>query len=164
MIKAVFPGSFDPPTHGHLDIIRRSARIFDSLDVVIAVNHHKAPLLSTDERKRLLLGEIAAMSLKNVAVAVYEGLVVEYCRSVKATVLLRGLRSSSDYNYEFELSIINKQLDEGIETVMIPAAAKYFILKSSTIKELLNLGGDISHMVPHAVEMALLSCHGDGAS
>jgi len=161
MVKAVFPGSFDPPTHGHFDIIRRSAKIFDFLDVVVAVNHNKASLLSTDERKKLLLDEIAAMSLKNVAVTVFEGLMVEYCRSVKAAVLLRGLRSSSDYNYEFELSIINKQLDEGIETVMIPAAAKYFILKSSNIKELLKLGGDISHMVPHTVEMALLGRRGN---
>lgn len=156
MVKAVFPGSFDPPTYGHLSIIRRGAALFDSLDVVVAVNSRKTPLLGADEIKSLLEQQISDLNLGQVRVTTHEGLIVDYCRSVNAGVLLRGVRSSADFNYEFELSILNKQLSEEIETVLLPTEPKYFVLRSSTIKELLNLGGDISAMVPPAVETALL--------
>lgn len=156
MVKAVFPGSFDPPTYGHLNIIERGAVLFDSLDIVIAVNSKKTPLLSHTEIKKLMEEQLVTMGLKQVRVTTYDGLVVEYCRSVGASVLLRGVRSSADFDYEFELSILNKQLNESVETVLIPTEPKYFVLRSSTIKELLNLGGDISAMVPPQVEKALL--------
>ena len=155
MIKAVFPGSFDPPTYGHLNIIERGASLFDSLDVVIAVNSGKTPLLEPEEKKRLLEGELSRMGLKKVKVTMYEGLVVDYCRNAGARVLLRGVRSSGDFDYELELSILNKQLGNGLETVMLPTEPKYFVLRSSTIKELLSLGGDISEMVPPDVEASL---------
>lgn len=160
MVKAVFPGSFDPPTYGHLNIISRGAALFDSLDIVIAVNSRKTPLLTPEEIKLLLMEQIKGMDLGQVRVTTYEGLIVDYCRSVDAGVLLRGVRSSADFNYEFELSILNKQLNEEIETVLLPTEPKYFVLRSSTIKELLNLGGDISAMVPPAVEKALLKRRG----
>ncbi len=160
MVKAVFPGSFDPPTYGHLNIISRGAALFDSLDIVIAVNSRKTPLLTPEEIKLLLIEQINGMGLEQVRVTTYEGLIVDYCRSVDAGVLLRGVRSSADFNYEFELSILNKQLNEEIETVLLPTEPKYFVLRSSTIKELLNLGGDISAMVPPAVEKALLKRRG----
>ena len=155
MIKAVFPGSFDPPTYGHMNIIERGASLFDSLDVVIAVNSSKKPLLEPEEKKRLLEGELLKMGLDRVKVTMYEGLVVNYCREAGARVLLRGVRSSGDFDYELELSILNKQLGNGLETVMLPTEPKYFVLRSSTIKELLSLGGDISEMVPPEVEESL---------
>lgn len=156
MVKAVFPGSFDPPTYGHLNIIERGAVLFDSLDIVVAVNSKKTPLLSPEEIKNLLEEQLRSMGLKQVRVTTYDGLVVDYCRSVGAAVLLRGVRSAADFDYEFELSILNKQLNESVETVLIPTEPKFFVLRSSTIKELLNLGGDISAMVPPEVEEALL--------
>lgn len=155
MVKAVFPGSFDPPTYGHLNIIRRGASLFDSLDVVIAVNSSKTPLLDPQEKKRLLEVEIRNMGLERVEVSMYDGLVVEYCRETGAGVLLRGIRSSADFDYEFELSILNKQLNSDVETILLPTEPKYFVLRSSTIKELLKLNGDISAMVPPEVEAAL---------
>lgn len=162
MVKAVFPGSFDPPTYGHLNIIARGAVLFDSLDIVIAVNSKKTPLLSPLEIQKLLEEQLRSMGLKQVSVTTYDGLVVEYCRSVGASVLLRGVRSSADFDYEFELSILNKQLNEEVETVLIPTEPKYFVLRSSTIKELLSLGGDISAMVPPEVEKALVKSRGRG--
>ncbi len=155
MVKAVFPGSFDPPTYGHLNIIERGAGLFDSLEVVVAVNSLKTPLLPTEEKKRLLEGEIFQMGLKDVKVSVCEGLVVEYARKAGASVLLRGVRSSGDFDYEFELSILNKQLNSSIETILLPTEPRFFVLRSSTIRELLRLGGDISAMVPPAVEASL---------
>ncbi len=160
MVKAVFPGSFDPPTYGHLNIIRRGAALFDSLDIVIAINSRKKQLLPAEEIKLMMEEQIEAMNLGHVTVTTHEGLVVDYCRSVGAGVLLRGVRSSADFDYEFELSILNKQLNEEVETVLIPTEPKYFVLRSSTIKELLNLGGDISAMVPPGVEKALLKYRG----
>jgi pantetheine-phosphate adenylyltransferase len=160
MVKAVFPGSFDPPTYGHLDIIRRGAALFDSLDVVIAVNLSKTPLFTPEERKHLLEAEISAMGLQKVSVITFQGLMIEYCRAVNAAVLLRGVRSSSDYSYEYELSLLNKQLNGDIETVLMPASPEYFVLRSSTIKEVLKFGGSISGMVPPAVEKALINRHG----
>ena len=155
MVKAIFPGSFDPPTYGHLNIIERGSELFDSLEVLIAVNSMKKPLLPPDEKKRLLEGEIRRMGLNSVTVNTHEGLVVDYCQNAGARVLLRGVRTSGDFDYELELSILNKQLSGNIETVMMPTEPRYLVLRSSTIKELLSLGGDISEMVPPAVEASL---------
>ena len=138
-----------------MNIIARGSRLFDSLDVVVAVNQEKTPLLSPEVRKELLMEQIASMNLSHVTVKTWNALIVEYCRSVQAQVLLRGVRSSSDFDYEFELSILNKQLAEEIETIMLPTEPKYFVLRSSTIKKLLELDGDISSMVPAEVEQAL---------
>ena len=155
MAKAVFPGSFDPPTYGHFNIIERGAGLFDSLDVVIAVNPKKTSLLDTARRKDLLEEEIASLGLKNVTVAAHDGLIVDYCRGAGARVLLRGVRSAADFDYELELSILNKRLNVDIETILIPAEPRYSVLRSSTIRELLGFGGDISGMVPLSVEQAL---------
>ncbi len=155
MVKAVFPGTFDPPTYGHLNIIERGAGLFDSLDVVIAVNPRKTPLLSPGLKKELLESLISDMRLEKVRVSIHEGLVVEYCRREGARVILRGVRALSDFDYEFELSMLNRQLNGAVETMLLPTDPKYFVLRSSTIKELLHLDGDISTMVPPAVEKAL---------
>jgi len=156
MIRAVFPGSFDPPTLGHINIISRGALLFDSLDVVIAANARKVPLLKPRQIKILLEEQIRNLKLSTVKVVVHNGLIVDYCRSMNASVLLRGVRSSSDFNYEFELSILNKQLGGGIETIFLPTEPGYLVLRSSTIKEILKYRGSISEMVPPAVEKALL--------
>ena len=156
MIKAVFPGSFDPPTLGHFNIISRGAILFDSLDVVVAVNARKISLLKPQQIKILLEGQIRDLNLSSVKVVVHNGLIVDYCRSINASVLLRGVRSSSDFNYEFELSILNRQLSGGLETIFLPTEPRYLVLRSSTIKEILEYRGDISEMVPPAVEKALL--------
>jgi len=156
MIRAVFPGSFDPPTLGHLNIISRGAVLFDSLDVVVAANARKIPLLKPQQIRILLEEQVRNLKLPSVKVVLHNGLIVDYCRSINATVLLRGVRSSSDFDYEFELSILNKQLGGGIETVFLPTEPRYLILRSSTIKEILKYRGDISEMVPPAVEKALL--------
>ncbi len=155
MAKAIFPGTFDPPTYGHLNIIERGAKLFDSLEVLIAVNSRKKPFLPPDEKRRLLEAEIMRMGLENVKVNTYEGLVVEYCRQADARVLLRGVRTSGDFDYELELSILNKQLSGDVETVMLPTEPRFLVLRSSSIKELLGLGGDISEMVPPGVEESL---------
>lgn len=160
MVKAVFPGSFDPPTYGHQDIIKRGAGLFDSLDVVIAVNPLKQPLLPPEKKKELMEEMIDEMNLPQVRVVLWDNLVVAYARSVGARFILRGVRALSDFDYEFELSMLNKQLDPTIETVFLPTDPKYFVLRSSNIKELLQLKGDISAMVPPSVRDYLFGQYG----
>ena len=153
MIKAVFAGSFDPPTHGHLDIIQRAAKLFDLVDVVISVNPDKKYMFSEDERFSLL-NELAK-EYNNVEVHLWKGLIVNYAKNIDASVLIRGIRSTNDFAYEFDLAHMNQNLNPNIETLFIPTKEKYAIVKSSSIKELARFGGDISRMVPKIVEKAL---------
>lgn len=153
MIKAVFPGSFDPPTYGHLDIIQRASALFDYVDVVIAVNPEKHYLFSEDERKNML-NELVK-DYKNVTVHTCNSLIVNYAKQIGAKVLLRGIRSTNDFSYEFDLAHMNQSLNPEIETLFLPTKVKYAIVKSSSIKELAKLGGDISRMVPPIVEEQL---------
>ncbi len=153
MTKAVFAGSFDPPTYGHLNIIERTSRLFDSIDVAIAVNPDKHYLFSDEERISML--KALTEPYRNVSVHVCNTLVVEYCKRVGANVLLRGIRNSNDFSYEFDLSLVNKSLDSEIETLFVPTEQRYFLIRSSSIKELAKFGGDVSGMVPPVVEAAL---------
>jgi len=153
MVKAVFPGSFDPPTYGHLNIIERARGIFEELYVVVAVNRDKSYLFSPDERLSLLKDLLKGYP--NVSVHLCETLVVEFARKYGCRVLLRGVRSVPDFSYEFELSIMNKGLDPAIETFIIPTDPRYFVLRSSAIKELVAFDGDVSGMVPPSVALAL---------
>ncbi|OQX29553.1 MAG: pantetheine-phosphate adenylyltransferase [Spirochaeta sp. LUC14_002_19_P3] len=155
MVKAVYAGTFDPPTLGHLDVIRRGTELFDSLDVVIAVNQEKSPMLSLDVRKNLLSGEMERLKLGRATVSSWDGLIVDYCRHVGATVLLRGVRSAQDYAAEFEMASLNKQLYANADTVILLADIKYFLVSSSVVKEIIKLDGDVSRMVSPAVEAAL---------
>ena len=150
---AVFPGSFDPPTLGHLNIIERTSRLFDTIDVAIAVNPEKKYLFSAEERMALL--KEMTRNLSNVTVHICNTLISEYCRSVGAKVLLRGIRNTNDFSYEFDLSLMNHNLDSKIETLFLPTEAKYVIVRSSSIKELAQFGGDIKEMVPEIVEKAI---------
>ncbi len=155
MSDAVFAGSFDPPTWGHIDVIRRACGIFDRLHVVVAVNRTKTGLFSPAERASLLAESIEPTP--SVIVRVWDGLVVDYAREHGCRVLVRGIRSMPDFAYEFDLSVLNKGLDPAIETVLIPTDPKYFVLRSSAIRELAFYGRDLSSMVPPPVERALRS-------
>lgn len=154
MTSAIFAGSFDPPTNGHMNIIERASRLFDKIDVVVAFNPEKKFLFTPDERLEML--EILTSDYKNVSVHVWDKLVVDYAKKNKANILIRGIRNTNDFSYEFDLSLMNHSLNPDIETVFIPTEPKYAIVKSSSIKELAAFGGDISGMVPKIVENAIL--------
>jgi len=153
MVKALFPGSFDPPTFGHLNILERSRKIFREIDVVIADNRNKKYLFSEEERL-VFMRELTA-PWDNVSVHVCRTLIVDYAQKNGASVLIRGIRGSADFSYEFDLSLLNSTLNPNIETLFFPTDSRFFLLKSSAIKELASFGGDISAMVPVSVEKAL---------
>ena len=153
MKRVVYPGTFDPPTNGHVNVISRAARLFEQVDVVIAINDDKRCLFDAAERTRFM--EEIVKDFDNVTVNTWNGLIVDYVKKVGSRVILRGVRALSDFNYEFELSMMNRALNEDIETILLPTDQKYFVLRSSTIKELAKFDGDISKMVPPIVEKAL---------
>ena len=154
MITAVFPGSFDPPTYGHLNVVKRASGLFDRIDVLISVNPQKKYLFTPEERVQML--EAMLKPCGNVSVHVSGGLVVEYAEKTGAKVLIRGIRNASDFAYEFDLSLVNRSLNSNVETVFIPTEPQYFTVKSSVIKELASFGGDVSKMVPEVVQKALV--------
>jgi pantetheine-phosphate adenylyltransferase len=153
MIRAVFPGSFDPPTFGHLNIIERSRVIFEELMVVVAVNSAKSGLFSPEERVELLHGLLKGYP--NVSVHQCDTLIVDFARRHDCKVLVRGVRSVPDFSYEFELSILNKGLNPAVETIFMPTDPRFFVLRSSAIKELASYDGDLSTMVPPIVAEAV---------
>lgn len=153
MAKAVFPGSFDPPTFGHLNVIERACSIFDEIDVVVAVNPEKKYLFTADERVEML--RELTKDYKNVHIHTCNSLVVNYAAENGASVLLRGIRNATDFAYEFDLSLVNHSLNSKVDTMFIPCEQKYVTIKSSFIKELAKFGGDISQMVPKVVEEKL---------
>ena len=152
-MQVIFPGTFDPPTNGHLDLMRRATQMFGRVVVVIAVHPQKAALFTAEERLAMVNALVA--DLPNTEVHVWNGLIVEFARRTGITTLLRGVRALSDFEYEFELSMMNKALYPAIETIFLPTDQKYFVLRSSGIKEVAGLGGDVSAMVPEVVAQAL---------
>lgn len=153
MVKAVFAGSFDPPTYGHLDIIQRASLLFESVDVVISVNPEKKYMFTQEERLNMM--QTLIKDFKNVTVHSYSGLIVNYAKEVNANALIRGIRNSNDYAYEFDLALMNQNLNPKIETIFLQSKEQFTIVKSSSIKQLAMFGGDISRMVPSVVEKAL---------
>ena len=153
-IVAVYPGSFDPPTLGHLNIIERGQKIFDRLIVAVAVNSSKKSLFSTQERTDLLK-EIFKNQKRIEVDSFQDRLLIEYVRSKKAQVILRGLRTVQDYEYEFQMALANKQLAPGVETMFMMTESPYSYISSSLIKEIILLGGSGGGMVPPLVEKAL---------
>ena len=151
-MKAAFPGSFDPPTLGHINIIQRSAALFDDITVVIAENQQKSYLFSTQERIELLSSLIKPW--KNVRIALCRGLIVDFLREKRIALLIRGVRGG-DFLYELELSMLNKALNQNIETIFLAADSRHLATRSSIIKEIASFGGDISAMVPPEVEAAI---------
>ncbi len=153
MNRIIYPGTFDPPTNGHLDVVHRASGLFEHLDVVISANPRKQTLFSDTERLEMM--ETMVAGLDNVVVHVWQGLIVEYAEQVGARIILRGVRAVSDFDYEFELALMQKHLDRRVETIFLPTAQEHFLLRSSTVKEIAQLGGDVSDMVPPVVEKAL---------
>ncbi|MDR0708785.1 MAG: pantetheine-phosphate adenylyltransferase [Spirochaetaceae bacterium] len=153
MFKAVFPGSFDPPTLGHLNIIERASSICDELAVVIAENRQKRYFFPANERLAMMNELIKPW--KNVTALIWDSLIVEYLKKENIRVLIRGVRGMEDFSYEFELSMMNKGLAPQIETLFMTTDPKYIVLRSSSIKELASFGGDVSAMVPPLVAKAL---------
>jgi len=154
MFKVIYPGSFDPPTNGHLDIMRRASVLFDRVEIVIAVNPRKSYFFSAEERLAMINEMVRDLS--NINVVTWNGLVVDYAEKAGARVILRGVRALSDFDYEFELSMMNRALNQKIETIFLPTDQKYFVLRSSAILELAMFHGNISGMVPPVVEEALI--------
>jgi pantetheine-phosphate adenylyltransferase len=153
MTKAVFPGSFDPPTWGHLNIIERAAAMFDELVVVVAENPGKKYLFSAPER--LLMLEKLVEARPNISVVLWNGLIVEFLKERNIRILVRGIRGSSDLSYEFELSMWNKALAPGVETIFMTTDPRFLVLRSSGIREVAAFGGDIKAMVPPLVAKAV---------
>ncbi len=150
---AIYPGSFDPLTSGHVDIIERGSRIFDSIVVAILVNSEKAPLFSEKERVEII--QDVFKDAGNVKVDTFNGLLVDYAKQKQASVLVRGLRAVSDFEYEFQMALMNRHLDPALETVFMMPAEQYTYISSRLIKEVFSLGGEISGLVPPIVEERL---------
>ncbi len=152
-ITAIYPGTFDPITNGHVDLISRAARIFDRVVVGVAVNVDKQPLFDVDERVRLI--ERVVVDRSNVEVLGFESLLVDCARDIGADVVLRGLRAVSDFEYEFQLASMNRRLSPDFETMFLTPAEQYAFISSSMVREIAKLGGDVSSFVPQLVLEAL---------
>ena len=152
-VIAIYPGSFDPPTNGHLDLIERGSKIFDELVVAILRNTEKAPLFSVAERRLML--EAMTADFKNVSVETFDGLTVDYAVKVKARAVLRGIRAISDYEYELQMALMNRKLHPELETVFMMPAEQYSYLSSRLVREVAQLGGSIKDLVPEMVEQRL---------
>ena len=147
--KAIFAGSFDPITNGHLDIIERSAKIFDELQIGVLYNPNKKGLFNFEERVNLI--ESCTSHLNNTKVVSFEGLLVDYCKAEGVDSLVRGVRSGADIEYELQMAHMNKELNPDIETIILPTATKYSFISSSLIKEVLAFDADIKNLVPNVV-------------
>lgn len=151
---AVYPGTFDPITNGHIDVVQRATELFPKVIVLVARNPAKTPMFSDEERVEMIK-EIFRHN-KRVSVDVFDGLLVEYARKHRASVLVRGLRAVSDFEYEFQMALTNRKLDSGIDTVFLMPHARYTYLNSSIVREVARLGGDVSAFVPNNVRRRLL--------
>ncbi len=152
-IIAIYPGSFDPPTNGHLDLIERGSKIFDELIVAILRNSEKTPLFSVGERRAML--EAMTAQFRNVQVDTFDGLTVEYAARVNAGAVLRGIRALSDYEYELQMALMNRKLRPELETVFMMPAEQYSYLSSRMVREVAQLGGSVQGLVPELVEQRL---------
>ena len=150
-IVAIYPGSFDPVTNGHLDLIHRGSKLFDRLVVAIARNEDKAePLFDMEERKEML--EAMTLELDNVTVDIFDGLLVHYCIQKNANAVLRGIRAVSDYEFELQMALMNRKMEPRVETVFMMPAEKYSYLSSRIVREIAKLGGPLAGLVPEMVE------------
>ena len=153
MRRAIYPGSFDPVTNGHLDVIERARKLFDEVIVAVADNDEKQPLFPLTERLDLL--RETAGKINNVHIAQFKGLLVEFAKAEKAGAVIRGLRAVSDFEFEFQMALMNRKLDVGVETIFLMPKEEYTYLSSRIVKEIARLGGDVSSFVPACVVKAL---------
>ena len=156
--KAVYPGSFDPLTNGHIDIIKRVAKLYDEISVAVLINTNKKELFSIEERVKLIENEIK--DLPNVRVDSFHGLLVNYCEANEIGVIIRGLRAVSDYEYEMQIAQMNRSLSQAVETVFLMTNTKYSFLSSSIVKEVARFGGNIAEIVPRPVAEKLKEKYG----
>lgn len=154
MKTAVYPGTFDPVTNGHIDIIKRASKIFDKLIVVVAIHPEKKTLFTIDERLEMLKRTLK--HLKNVEIDDWDGLLVDYIRKTKANTIVRGMRAISDFEYEFQMALMNRNLYPDIEIIFLFPDEKYTYLSSSIVKELALFGKDVTHLVPKFVNEKLI--------
>jgi len=153
MTLAVYPGTFDPITNGHADILRRSLKIFDRVVVALAENVRKAPLFSIDDRRKMIADALGGDA--RLEVDAFQGLLAEYCRRRGATVVIRGLRALADFEYEFQTAHMNRRLAPDVETMFLMTSEESFYVSSSLVKEVALMGGDVSGLVPAGVVAAL---------
>jgi pantetheine-phosphate adenylyltransferase len=153
MTKAIYPGTFDPVTNGHIDIIKRAREIFDSIVVTVAINTGKTPLFTNEERVKMLKDSLK--EFQNVTVDSFDGLVVDHAKSVGATSIIRGLRAVSDFEYEFQMALMNRKLSGEISTVFLMPHEKYTYLNSSIVRNLASFHSDVSDFVPPNVKLEL---------
>jgi pantetheine-phosphate adenylyltransferase len=151
--RAIYPGSFDPVTNGHLDVIERARKLFDEVIVAVAYNDQKHPLFSLEERVDLLRTTIG--KAKNVEIAPLDGLLVNFAVARKATAVIRGLRAISDFEFEFQMALMNRKLESDVETIFLMPKEEYTYLSSRIVKEIARLGGDVTGFVPARVAKAL---------
>ncbi len=154
---AIYPGTFDPVTNGHLDILERALKMFDKVIITIAHNSAKNPLFTEEERFELL--KAATKRYKRAEVAVFDGLLVEYVRKQKAVAIIRGLRAMTDFEYEFQMALMNRKLDGKVETIFFVPNEKYTYLSSNMVREIASFHGDVSKFVPPVVKKALQKKH-----
>jgi pantetheine-phosphate adenylyltransferase len=160
--KALYPGTFDPPTNGHVDLIQRGSKLFDHLTVAVLNNPGKDPLFTVEERVEMLKEVTAAIG--NVSVATFDGLMVEFARQQGASAVLRGIRAISDYEHEFQMALMNRRLAPEVETVFLQPAGRYSFVSSRMVKEVFSFGGDVSGLVPPNVLKRLRARIKNGAN
>ena len=153
MLRAIYPGSFDPVTKGHLDIIERSAKVFDKLIIAVLVNSEKKPLFSTEEKVEMI--REGTKHLSNVEVTSFSGLLVDFARQQNANVSVRGLRAITDFEYELQIAQTNRQLNRELDTMFFTTSMEYSYVSSTIVKEIASYGGDVSSMVTPFVEKCL---------
>jgi pantetheine-phosphate adenylyltransferase len=145
-VRALYPGTFDPPTNGHVDLITRGSKLFEHLTVGILINPVKNPLFTVEERVEMLRESTSAFG--NVSVATFDGLMVDFAKQLGATAVLRGIRAISDYEHEFQMALMNRRLAPEIETVFLQPAGRYSFISSRMLKEVFSFGGDVTGLVP----------------
>ena len=160
-VRALYPGTFDPPTNGHVDLVHRGAKLFDHLTVAILVNPVKNPLFTVDERVEMLIEATAGIG--NVSVATFDGMMVDFAREHGASAVLRGIRAISDYEHEFQMALMNRRLAPEVETVFLQPAGRYSFVSSRMVKEVFSFGGDVSGLVPPNVLKRLRARINNGA-
>ena len=153
MKRAIYPGSFDPVTNGHLDVVERARKLFDEIIVAVAHNDEKQPLFSLEERLDFLKQTVG--KIDNVRVAQFEGLLIQFAVKEKANAVIRGLRAVSDFEFEFQMALMNRKLESAVETIFLMPKEEYTYLSSRLVKEIARLGGDVSKFVPAVVASSL---------